>query len=172
MRNRRLVRTRWIFPMALLLLASMLATACGSKEANSGGHESNKVTRLPNGDLQEITASTDQLPAFLDGKHEVIVHAYQTAAANMELLDWIPCYCGCGEVAGHSNNKNCFIKEVREDGSVVWDDHGTRCNVCIEIAEVSAQMKEQGMTDKDIRQVIDKAYQEGYAQPTKTSMPD
>ncbi len=46
---------------------------------------------------------------------------YTVAGQNAELLDWIPCYCGCGESVGHKNNKNCFIREIKKNGEVVWD---------------------------------------------------
>ncbi|GIP34265.1 PCYCGC domain-containing protein [Paenibacillus sp. J2TS4] len=171
MMSPKLARTRWLTMLVLVLLTAIFVSACGATEAGNHDQDKDAVVRLPNGDIQERTASADQLPSFLDGQHEIVVHAYQTAAAHTDLLDWMPCYCGCGEVAGHKSNKNCFIKEVAEDGSVVWDDHGTRCNVCIEIVEVSAQLKAKGQSDKEIRELIDKAYQEGYAPPTKTPIP-
>jgi hypothetical protein len=96
---------------------------------------------------------------------------YQLAGQSTELLQWIPCYCGCGESVGHKSNMNCFIKEVKSDGSVVWDDHGTRCNVCLQIAVQSVKMKSEGKTDKEIRQFIDNTYKKGYAKPTDTPMP-
>ena len=84
----------------------------------------------------------------------------------------MPCYCGCGESAGHKSNLNCFIQEKREDGSIVWDDHGTRCLVCLEIAVQSAQLHKEGKSLKEIRQFIDDTYKEGYAKPTPTDMPE
>ncbi|WJH37297.1 PCYCGC domain-containing protein [Paenibacillus sp. CC-CFT747] len=127
--------------------------------------------QLPNGDLQEKTASADQLPAFLKGQPDRMVKAYQAAAKNTDLLRYIPCYCGCGESAGHGSNQNCFVKEVAADGSVVWDDHGTRCGVCVTIAETAVKMKQDGKPAKEIRAAIDKAYGKGFAPPTKTPLP-
>lgn len=66
---------------------------------------------------------------------------------------------------------NCFVKKINEDGSVVWDDHGTRCGVCLEIAAESMKMKQEGKSIKEIRNYIDEKYKEGYAKPTKTPMP-
>lgn len=123
------------------------------------------------GDIQELTASADELPTFLDSQNEDIRLVYQVAGQATDILQWIPCYCGCGESAGHRSNLNCFIAETREDGSILWDDHGTRCLVCLEIAVESVQMAQQGKSIKEIREAIDTKYKEGYAAPTPTDMP-
>ncbi|GIP40262.1 hypothetical protein J31TS4_35420 [Paenibacillus sp. J31TS4] len=174
---------RWTALSALLLALAMLTAACGGKQADKEAHAGHEhaaaasqtlkagQTRLPNGDLQETTDSLKTLPSFLNGQQAEITAAYRVAAATADLLDYIPCYCGCGQSAGHKSNKNCFISEVKSDGTVVWDDHGTRCDVCINIAVMSAKMKEAGKTYMEIRTEIDKAFGKGYAAPTKTPLP-
>ncbi|PYI57119.1 PCYCGC motif-containing (lipo)protein [Paenibacillus flagellatus] len=144
-----------------------LLTACGNGRpaAEHARHEHG------NGDLQEKTASVQTLPSFLRNQPEEMRTAYRLAAETVDTLQWIPCYCGCGESASHKSNVNCFIKEMGSDGSVTWDDHGTRCNVCLEIAVVSYKLKEQGKAAKEIRETIDQAYGKGYAKPTPTPMP-
>lgn len=148
-----------------ILIASILAAGCGNKEEAGGVH------RMPNGDLQETTASLSALPAFLNGQSQEIRLVYQLAGQVHDTLDWIPCYCGCGQSAGHKSNRDCFIREVKADGTVVWDDHATRCGVCLQIAAQTAQMKVQGKSAKEIRSFIDEKYKQGYAAPTKTPMP-
>jgi hypothetical protein len=150
-----------------LLVYVLFLVGCGKQAEEHANHTVNHLS----GDIQEKTASITELPTFLNGLNENISIVYALAGQNAELLDWIPCFCGCGESAGHKSNKNCFIKEINEDGSVVWDDHGTRCGVCMEIAVESAKMKQSGNSDKEIRQYIDNTYKEGYATPTDTPMP-
>lgn len=133
--------------------------------------ETGNQTRLPNGDLQETTASAAMLPSFLDDKPEDMRMIYQAAGSASDILEWIPCYCGCGESAGHNSNLNCFVSEVREDGAIVWDDHGTRCPVFLEIAVESINMAQDGKSLKEIRNHIDETYNEGFAEPTPTPMP-
>lgn len=113
----------------------------------------------------------EDLPGFLDNQSDTVQLAYRAAAVIRDTLQWIPCYCGCGESAGHKSNLNCFIHEVKPDGSVVWDDHGTRCGVCVQIVLNSAQMKAEGKSDADVREAIDASYHNGYAAPTDTSLP-
>ena len=162
-----------IFALSLLVLSA----CCEDKQAveknpsEAQKEASHEEHAHASGDIQEETASADVLPSFLNNKSEDIRLVYQIAGQSTEILEWMPCYCGCGESAGHKSNLNCFIEEKREDGTIVWDDHGTRCLVCLEIAVQSAKMHKDGMDLKEIRQTIDNNYKEGYAKPTPTDMP-
>lgn len=123
------------------------------------------------GDVREATPAADVLPTFLSGKSEDVQSVYRIAAERRQMLQHIPCYCGCGESVGHQSNADCFIHTVKEDGAVVWDDHGTKCGVCLEIAVKSAQMAAEGADIKTVRQTIDAQYGTGYADPTPTPLP-
>jgi hypothetical protein len=123
------------------------------------------------GDLRETTSSEQELPAFLEDKSEEITLIYSSAAQHKEVLEHIPCYCGCGTSAGHKSSYQCFVHDEHEDGSIEWDDHGTRCGVCLEIAATSVIEYQNGKSIKEIRDMIDEAYKEGYSNPTPTPMP-
>jgi len=167
--NRASCRGHWPGWLLIGLALVVLLSACGNgdKEAEEASH----LHAAPNGDLREETGALSTAPGFLNGQTNEVLLAYRTAAAIRETLQWIPCYCGCGESAGHRSNLECFIHEVKPDGSVIWDDHGTRCGVCVHIALKSAQMKAEGKSDADIRKAIDAFYLNGYAAPTDTSLP-
>ncbi|WP_391204988.1 PCYCGC motif-containing (lipo)protein [Psychrobacillus sp. L4] len=158
--------------LSLLLISLLVLSACGQKESkeNHADHE-NHIAHLDSGDLQETTASTEILPTFLDKQSEDMKLVYQAAAKANDVLKWMPCYCGCGDSAGHVSNFNCFVHEIKENGEVVWDDHGTRCAACLETAVMSINMVQQGKSLIEIRKAIDEAYKEGYAVPTDTPMP-
>ncbi len=169
-----------IFPLFAGLVLVLSACNSGSEKEHSkeehlsveeNGDSSTIAHNHLSGDLQELTASAQELPNFLASQTEDIRLVYQVAGQATDILQWIPCYCGCGESAGHRSNLNCFIAETREDGSIVWDDHGTRCLVCLEIAVESVQMYKEGKTLKEIREAIDSKYSDGYAAPTPTEMP-
>ncbi|MBK3494608.1 PCYCGC domain-containing protein [Viridibacillus sp. YIM B01967] len=171
------MKFRWF---TLLLAGSMLLTACSSdqdkadepvKQEQHKEEQAGHQHTVANGDIQETTASADDLPNFLDTQSDDLKLVYKATGQATEILQWIPCYCGCGESAGHKSNMNCFISEVKEDGSIVWDDHGTRCVACVEIAIQSIKMAQEGKTLKEIRQFIDETYKEGYAEPTPTPFP-
>lgn len=182
-----------IKPILLTTMTAMLLlSGCAAKEAqpaqNTTGHNNNEHTttpapapqapqllpnqvRLANGDIQETAASVQEMPKFLADKHSTIVEVYALAGQNLDILKYMPCYCGCGESAGHMNNMQCFVNEVKDDGTIVWDDHGTRCGTCMDIAVKSVQLHTEGKTLKEIRTAIDAEYKQGYAKPTPTPMP-
>ncbi|KHE72795.1 PCYCGC motif-containing (lipo)protein [Halobacillus sp. BBL2006] len=147
-----------------LILGSFL-TGCSSD--NSEEAEESHIEHV-NGDLREETQDTDTLPAFLDDKNEDMQMLYTAASQNKDLLENIPCYCGCGDSVGHRSNYDCFIHENKQDGSIVWDDHATKCGVCLEIAAQSIVDHQDGKSIKQIRNDIDQTYEEDYAEPTPT----
>lgn len=50
------------------------------------------------------------------------VHAF--AAHHPEVLDYVPCFCGC-ENAGHRGNTDCFVQARDGNGNVTrWEPHG------------------------------------------------
>ena len=65
-------------------------------------------------------APESALPANIRQAPGNVRDAYRFAIANREILGQIPCYCGCG-TERHKSNVDCYIKDVRPDGSVVFD---------------------------------------------------
>jgi len=73
-------------------------------------------------------APAPQLRDDIRQQPQVVREAYQFALANPDVLDKIPCYCSCGQGHGtdapHKSVRDCFVREIKPDGSVVWDDMG------------------------------------------------
>lgn len=159
----------WISTIILLLSACSNNQAADTQQTESAeGH----AEHTANEDIQEETPSIETLPTFLKEKPEDMKTIYSAAAKNKELLESMPCYCGCGDSAGHRNNYDCFIYNNKDDGAIVWDDHATRCKVCLDIAAESVVLYSKGKTPKEIRELIDERYHEGYAKPTPTPKPE
>ncbi len=76
--------------------------------------------------LQELKlASLSDMPDYVQEAAPEVQEAYQFAAANPEVLEHIPCYCGCN-LMGHMNNTECYVKTFNPDGSVAeFDNHAT-----------------------------------------------
>ncbi|MGM8365488.1 PCYCGC motif-containing (lipo)protein [Virgibacillus sp. W0181] len=147
------------------IIILVFTAACSSEESEEQNHPATEVT----GDTREETSSLKELPPFLDAKSEEMQILYQAVAQNQKLLESIPCYCGCGdESIGHKDNYDCFIHENNDDGSLVWDDHATRCQACLDIAAESIIESSNGKSVKVIRNMIEEKYKEGYAEPTPT----
>jgi hypothetical protein len=148
---------------------NLFLSACSSNELPEETKQSHSAKHAAHsGDIRETTKSIDHLPSFLNKHEEEMAILYQQAAKHQELLENIPCYCGCGDSAGHMNNYDCFVYENKADGSVTWDDHATKCGVCLEIAAEAIYEYQNGKSIKEIRQMIDEKYKEGYAEPTPT----
>ena len=59
------------------------------------------------------------------GPPEQVRQAYIFAAQNPGVLEYVPCYCGCGETDGHISNVDCFVGSRAPNGAVEsWDTHG------------------------------------------------
>jgi len=65
-------------------------------------------------------APESALPAVVRRAPAHVQEAYRFAIANRGTLRWIPCFCGCGH-EGHTSIADCYIKDVKPDGSVVFD---------------------------------------------------
>lgn len=61
-----------------------------------------------------------EMPVYVKQAAPEVQEAYRFAVANREVLEKIPCYCGCNQV-GHQNNYQCY---VAEDGRILeFDNH-------------------------------------------------
>jgi len=50
--------------------------------------------------------------------------AYEFAARHPEVLEQVPCYCGC-RTLGHRSSRDCFVAaRDAASGRVTWDAHG------------------------------------------------
>jgi len=112
-------RSRWFyFAIAGLVAGGMVAVFVGW--SGSGPPTGASRTRAP-GDRYE-TLRPGQLPTYAMGNAKA-EQAYQYAAANPEVLRYIPCYCGCGNI-GHRHNGDCYVQERYADGRIEFTSHG------------------------------------------------
>lgn len=100
----------------------------------------------------------------------VIQQVYEFAARHPEVLQYVPCYCGCERV-GHTANHSCFVKSRAADGRVTeWDSHGIGCAICIDVARDAMTLFNSGGKPAAIREAIDKKYG-SYPSSTPTPRP-
>ena len=64
--------------------------------------------------------SEDRWPEIFYQAAPAVQETYRFAVANQDLLQWMPCFCGCVD-QGHMSNADCYVQEVRSDGSVLLD---------------------------------------------------
>ena len=93
--------------------------------------------------------------------------AYEYAASNQQILQFVPCYCGCASI-GHEDNLSCFVAQFGQDGWVVLDAHAVACNTCVGIALEAMAFEKQGVAVKEIRRSIDEKWSKvGPGTPTR-----
>lgn len=92
---------------------------------------------------------------------------YAFAGTKPEILQYIPCYCGCRS-QGHQSNHDCYVRRRSANGRVVeWTDHGLTCPLAPDITGDVMLWHEQGTPLSTIRQKIDREFRaRGPATPT------
>ncbi len=65
------------------------------------------------------------LPDYVMKSSKKVQETYILAAQYPEVLESVPCYCGCGADSGHESNLDCFIAGMDGNMAVTeWDPHG------------------------------------------------
>jgi hypothetical protein len=136
--------------MLIIFLLSIAGTAlvgCGSNPMTglSTEHDSMKM------------APMSMMPDEVKSAATVTQEAYQFAVANPDVMQHIPCYCGCGNM-GHTSNYMCYVKSVEADGKVNFDSHALGCSICVDITQDAMRLLKQGKNVTEIKAYVDKTY--------------
>jgi len=102
-------------------------------------------------------APRSQMPAEVQSAPVTVQQAYQFAVANPDVLQRLPCYCGCGKI-GHTSNYACYVAGVEASGAVKFDSHALGCSICVDITQDAMRLLKQGQSVADIKQYVDAAY--------------
>ena len=133
--------TQRFFAFIAALLLFFLLSGC------SGGGEEEGVKLYP----------ADQLPEDVQAASQAVEEAYQFAAANPDIMQHIPCYCGCGSM-GHTSNYSCYISSVDEAGNITFDNHALGCSICVDITQDAMRMSAEGSSVDEIKAFVDVTY--------------
>ncbi len=140
------MRTKHLLVLVLVvvfaLLGSLTSGCSGSTAQADHGHP---------------MAALDQMPADVRSAPATVREAYQFAVANPELLQQIPCYCGCGAM-GHTSNYACYVAGVDANGTVTYDSHALACSICVDISQDAMRLLKQGKSPGEIRAYVDTNY--------------
>ncbi len=110
------------------------------------------------------TGSEIKLPSYAY-TNPLTLKGYKYATEHPEILEQIPCYCGCGGHSGHRFLRDCYIHD-----DWTYDDHASFCDVCIGEAIKVQDYLAQGKTLKEVRVLIDQEYGSKYPEG-KTNTP-
>ena len=101
----------------------------------------------------------------------MVQQVYEFAARHPEVLQYVPCYCGCERV-GHNGNHDCFVKARAANGRVTeWDTHGIGCAICLDVGRDAMTLFNAGNSVAQIRSAIDKKYGSHFPSSTPTPQP-
>src|SRR5688500_617154 len=130
--------TRVLMAVATLALGVALSTVAVAQQ-NQQQHNHASSTSSPKA-VTPMKPHTGALPPLPRVSYQpprpmaVVQQVYEFAARHPEVLQYVPCYCGCERV-GHNGNHDCFVKSRAANGQVTaFDEHGMHCTICIDVA--------------------------------------
>ncbi len=134
--------------IAVLVTASA-ATACAQGQTTAPGHSAAPTMAAMDGAQAAAWASRPDYTHTSSRTEE----AYRYAMEHPLVLQWMPCYCGCG-ATGHGSNLDCYF-EPSATGSIVFEEHASYCGVCVDITLRTKQLATSGSSLASIRGAID-----------------
>lgn len=132
-----------------VLVVSALVVGCGSGNQIQAGIEMAPLSDMP----REV----QQAPV-------TVREGYQFAVANPDILEEIPCYCGCGAM-GHTSNYNCYAQGAAEESTLRFDGHALGCSICVDITQDTMRLLREGKSVSEIQVYVDQRYSQ-FGPPT------
>ncbi len=129
------------FLLIVLALASTAISACSAAS----------------GEVHLAMSPLDQMPTDVQSAPVAVREAYQFNTANPDIMQDIPCYCGCGDI-GHTSNYDCYISDVDASGKITFDNHALGCSICVDITQDVMRMLRDGKTPQVARAYVDATY--------------
>lgn len=104
----------WVWASMALVIVAVIggSIALSQGQAEKGGAAVHATT-MPDGFPQD--------PSWYKNALGPVKDAYLAAAYNHDVLQYIPCYCGCGSV--HASNSACYFTRDSEGKVVAYDQH-------------------------------------------------
>jgi hypothetical protein len=130
-----------------VLVLAIVATGCGGDQAAAGG----------GGEVDIETASLSEMPRQVQQAPQTVREAYRFAIANPDVLQEIPCYCGCGAM-GHTSNYSCYAEGTVDEGTLRFDGHALGCSICVDITQDTMRLLGEGQSVADIQDYVDQRY--------------
>jgi hypothetical protein len=117
--QRRRRRTVGVAAAGLLVGAMVLGLVFAPRTARAPQEQ--RTPHVASGERRE-GIPTVELPMFVASAPSEVQVAYLYAVAHPEVLQYIPCFCGCGAV-GHRHNGDCYVRTRHANGKVTFTSH-------------------------------------------------
>ena len=109
------------FYRALAVPALLLLTAAcdRSSEVASAGADVFRPGAETPADTGWVKIEGVEFPAGMEDTNPEVLEAYIFAAQHPEVLQYMPCYCGCEHPrTGHTSNLDCFVDMIDRSGEL------------------------------------------------------
>jgi len=133
---------KFIFLLIVLALVGTAVSACSTASSS---------------EVHLVMTPLDQMPMEVQSAPVAVQEAYQFNVANPDIMQDIPCYCGCGDI-GHTSNYDCYVSDVDASGKISFDNHALGCSICVDITQDVMRMLREGESPQDARVYIDSTY--------------
>jgi hypothetical protein len=133
---------KFLFLLVILVLTTTVVSACSTSNSD---------------DVHLAMMPLDQMPMDVQSAPVAVQEAYQFNTANPNIMQDIPCYCGCGEI-GHTSNYDCYVSDVDASGKITFDNHALGCSICVDITQDVMRMLNDGKSPQDARAYVDATY--------------
>jgi hypothetical protein len=155
--------------------SSPSATSAGAGSPAGAPAVTTAGVTVPMGDMHmptadEVTTTWDARPEYVQALPAEGQAAYAFALARPDVLQWLPCYCGCAGM-GHRSNLDCFFQRREVKGTYAYEQHASYCDICVKTANLADGMLREGKTMGQIRAAVDSTFGGGTAPGTDTALP-
>mgnify|MGYP003542252080 CR=1 FL=1 len=114
---------KFIFLVIIVALVGTTISACSTSSSS---------------EVHLAMSPLDQMPMDVQSAPVAVQEAYQFNVANPDIMQDIPCYCGCGDI-GHTSNYDCYVSDV-------------------DITQDVMRMLNDGKSPQDARAYVDATY--------------
>jgi hypothetical protein len=163
-----------------LALSGGLVAACGDGNAPAMptmGASATPVAAMPaaapndsGADPAAVEVAWAARPDYVRGAPASVQEAYRFALVRPDVVQWMPCYCGCAEM-GHRSNLDCFLRARMSVGAVAYQEHASSCDVCVQIALLTKARVAEGHSLASIRAEVDATFGGRGVPGTPTDLP-
>lgn len=98
----------------LFAISTLLLAACSNEENHSAFPVDDSLDGLAY-NMKEDKWSPLMADYLSQVDNPVVADTYKLAMENPDVLNHMPCYCGCYESSGHEHNTHCFVDGVNGD---------------------------------------------------------
>ncbi len=150
-RHERVQKKKGSSTLIIIGIIAFLLIAGIAYAVFSGGQPTTQTQNTGDGGIK--------LPSFAYTS-SITLKAYTYATEHPEILEQIPCYCGCGSHGSEASDykphrflRDCFINDKWQ-----YDEHASFCDTCVGEATKVQEYLAQGKTLKEARALIDQEY--------------